>query len=70
MGALVEWVLGEAKHNDLLLDLQPYLGGHGVLPVLPIVLLRLGHHRQRKSSDLPRSVVGKVAIFLEVSALK
>ena len=47
MGALVEWVLGEAKHDDILLDLQPYLGVPGVLPVLPLVLLRLGHHRQR-----------------------
>ena len=42
MGALVEWVLGEAQHDDLLLDLRPYLGDHGVLPVLPQVLLGLG----------------------------
>ena len=31
VGALVKWVLG----------------GHGVLPVLPLVLLGLGHHRQQ-----------------------
>ena len=42
MGALVEWVLGEAQHYDLLLDLQPYLGVPGVLPVLPLLLLGLG----------------------------
>ena len=42
MGALVEWVLGEAQHDDLLLDLRPYLGDHGVLPLLPLSLLRLG----------------------------
>ena len=42
MGALVEWVLGEAQHDDLLLDLRPYLGDHGVLPVLPLSLLGLG----------------------------
>ena len=47
MGALDEWVLGEAQHYDLLLDLQPYLGVPGVLPVLPLLLLGLGHHRQR-----------------------
>ena len=42
VGALVEWVLGEAQHYDLLLDLQPYLGVPGVLPVLPLLLLGLG----------------------------
>ena len=47
MGALVEWVLGEAQHYDLLLDLQPYLGVRGALPVLLLLLLGLGHHRQR-----------------------
>ena len=47
VGALVEWVLGEAQHYDLLLDLQPYLGVPGVLPVLPLVLLGLGHHCRR-----------------------
>ena len=45
MGALVEWVLGEAQHYDLLMDLQPYLGVPGVLPVLPLVLLGLGFAR-------------------------
>ena len=44
VGALVEWVLGEAQHYDLLPDLQPYLGVPGVLPVLPLLLLGLGHH--------------------------
>ena len=47
MGALVEWVLGEVKHDDILLDLEPYLCVPGVLPVLPLSLLRLGHHCQR-----------------------
>ena len=47
VGALVEWVLGEAQHYDLLLDLQPYLGVRGALPVLLLLLLGLGHHRQR-----------------------
>ena len=47
VGALVEWVLGEAQHYDLFLDLQPYLGVYGVLPVLPLILLRLGHHCRR-----------------------
>ena len=42
VGALVEWVLGEAKHDDILLDLQPYLGVPGVLPVLPLLLPGLG----------------------------
>ena len=42
MGALVEWVLGEVQQYYLLQDLQPYLGDHGVLPVLPLVLLGLG----------------------------
>ena len=51
MGALVEWVLGKTQHEDLLLDLQPYLGVPGVLPVLPLLLLGLGHHRQRYVSD-------------------
>ena len=44
VGALVEWVLGEAQHDNILLDLQPYLGVPGVLPVLPLSLLGLGHH--------------------------
>ena len=47
MGALVEWVLGEVQHDDILLDLQPYLDVHGALPVLLLLLLGLGHHRQR-----------------------
>ena len=47
MGALVEWVLGEVQHDDILLDLEPSLGVRGALPVLPLSLLRLGHHRQR-----------------------
>ena len=47
VGALVEWVLGEAQHDDILLDLQPYLGVCGALPVLLLLLLGLGHHRQR-----------------------
>ena len=42
VGALVEWVLGEVQHDDILLDLQPYLGVPSVLPVLPLVLLGLG----------------------------
>ena len=40
MGAL-EWVLGEVQQYDLLLDLQPYLGVRGALPVLPRSLLGL-----------------------------
>ena len=47
VGALVEWVLGEAKHDDILLDFKPYLGVCGALPVLLLLLLGLGHHRQR-----------------------
>ena len=47
MGALVEWVLGEVQHDDFPLDLKPYLGVCGALPVLLLLLLRLGHHRQR-----------------------
>ena len=46
VGAL-EWVLGEVQHKVLLLDPQPYLYGHGALPVLLLHLLGLGHHRQR-----------------------
>ena len=46
-GALVEWVLGEVQHDDILLDFEPYLGVHGALPVLLLLLLGLGHHRQR-----------------------
>ena len=26
VGALVEWVLGEVQHDDIPLDLEPYLG--------------------------------------------
>ena len=47
MGALDEWVLGEAQHDEVLLDPQPYLGVPGALPVLLLLLLGLGHHRQR-----------------------
>ena len=47
VGALVEWVLGEVQHDDILLELQPYLGVRSALPVLLLLLLRLGHHRQR-----------------------
>ena len=47
MGALVEWVLGEVQHEDNLLDLEPYLGVRGALPVLLLLLLGLGHHHQR-----------------------
>ena len=47
MGALVEWVLGEVQHDDILLVLEPYLGVRGALPVLLLLLLGLGHHRQR-----------------------
>ena len=47
MGALVEWVLGEVQHDDILLDLKPYLGVCSALPVLLLLLLRLGHHHQR-----------------------
>ena len=46
MGALVEWVLGEVQHDDVLLGSEPYLGVHGALPVLLLLLLGLGHHRQ------------------------
>ena len=51
MGALVEWVLGVTQHDDLLLALQPYLGVRSALPVLLLLLLRLGHHRQRYVSS-------------------
>ena len=47
VGALIEWVLGKTQHDDLLLDPQAYLGVHGVLPVLPLILLGLGHHCRR-----------------------
>ena len=47
VGALVEWVLGEVQQYDLLLDPRPYLCVRGALPVLPLSLLGLGHHRQR-----------------------
>ena len=46
MGALVEWVLGEVQHDDILLELLTYLGVRGALPVLLLLLLGLGHHRQ------------------------
>ena len=46
MGALVEWVLGEAQHDDNLLNFEPYLSVRGALPVLLLLLLGLGHHRQ------------------------
>ena len=46
MGALVEWVLGVVQHDNILLDLEPYLGVCGALPVLLLLLLGLGHHRQ------------------------
>ena len=46
MGALVEWVLGKLQHEDLLLDLEPYLGVCSALPVLLLLLLGLGHPRQ------------------------
>ena len=42
MGALVEWVLGEVQHDDILLDFEPYLGVCGALPVLLLLLLGLG----------------------------
>ena len=51
MGALVEWVLGEVQHDDILLDLKPFLGVRGALPVLLLLFLELGHHRQRYVSD-------------------
>ena len=47
MGAFVEWVLGEVQHDEILLDLQAYLSVRGALPVLLLLLLGLGHHRQR-----------------------
>ena len=47
VGALVEWVLGEVQHDDIPLDLEPYLGVRGALPVLLLLLLGLGHHRQQ-----------------------
>ena len=40
MGAL-EWVLGKVQHDDLLLDLEPYLGVRDALPVLLRILLGL-----------------------------
>ena len=39
------------QHDDILLDLEPYLGVRGALPVLLLLLLGLGHHRQRYVSD-------------------
>ena len=42
VGALVERVLEEAQHYDLLLVLKPYLEVHGALPVLLHTLLGLG----------------------------
>ena len=42
MGALVERVLEEAQHYDLLLVLEPYLRGRDALPVLLRILLGLG----------------------------
>ena len=47
MGVLVEWVLGKVQHDDILLERRPYLAVRGALPVLLLLLLRLGHHRQR-----------------------
>ena len=47
MGALVEWVLGEVQHDDILLELQAYLSVRGALPVLLLLLLGLGHHCQQ-----------------------
>ena len=41
VGALVESVLGEVQHDDILLDFEPYLGVRGALPVLPLLLLGL-----------------------------
>ena len=38
---------GEVQHDDILLDLEPYLGVRSALPVLLLLLLGLGHHRQR-----------------------
>ena len=46
MGALAEWVLGEVQHDNIPLDLEPYLDVRGALPVLPLSLLGLGHHRR------------------------
>ena len=62
VGALVEWVLGETQHYDLLLDLQPYLGVRGALPVLLLLLLGLGHHCQRYVSRY----VWRRGLFLEI----
>ena len=45
MGTL-QWVLEEVRHVQLLLDLQPYLGVGGVVPVL--LLRLLGHVRRRQ----------------------
>ena len=47
VGALVEWVLGEVQHDNIPLDLEPYLGVCSALPVLLLLLLGLGHHRQQ-----------------------
>ena len=41
VGALVEWVLGVVQHDDILRDLEAYLGVRGSLPVLLRLLLRL-----------------------------
>ena len=51
MGALVEWVLGVVQHDDILRDLEAYLGVRSALPVLLLLLLGLGHHRQRYVSS-------------------
>ena len=39
VGALVKWVLGEVQHDDVLQDLEPYLGVCGaLLGLLPLLL--------------------------------
>ena len=42
MGALVEWVLEEVQHYDLLKDLKSYLSDRDAPLALLLVLLRLG----------------------------
>ena len=75
MGALVERVLGEAQHDNLLLDLHPYLGVHGVLPVLPLLLLGLGFGLDLwgSSGDVfcpgPSAAVGLTIIVSDTSAV-
>ena len=42
---------GEVQHDNILLDLEPYLGVRSALPVLLLLLLGLGHHCQQYVSN-------------------